>query len=186
MLRCVPWLIVLVVLAIIAPLSAQEKKFRAGAYAQDITPTKFPISVNGGMSDRLATKVHDRLHARCLVLDDGTTKLAIVVCDSCMIPREVTDPAKRMAAKLTGIPAERILISATHTHTGPTVAGVFQSEPDEAYQKFLAEKIAVGINRAHDRLKPARIGWGVGKEPDQVFNRRWKVKPSSMLLQDPV
>src|SRR5438046_292063 len=55
------------------PSSGQEpaKKFRAAAYAQDITPQKFPISVNGGMSDRQATAAHDRLHARCLVLDDG-------------------------------------------------------------------------------------------------------------------
>src|SRR6516164_5598621 len=54
-----------------APAQAQLKKFRAGAFAQDITPAKFPISVNGGMTDRQATKAYDRLHARCLVLDDG-------------------------------------------------------------------------------------------------------------------
>src|SRR5262245_52563781 len=101
------------------PLSAQGpgKQFRAGAFAQDITPTKFPISVNGGMTDRQATEAHDRLHARCLVLDDGTTKIAIVICDSCMIPREVTDVAKQLAQKATGISPDRILISATHTHT---------------------------------------------------------------------
>jgi neutral ceramidase len=177
----------LIVFSCVGLSFAQEgaKKLRAGAYAQDITPVKFPISVNGGMTDRLATKVHDRLHARCLVLDDGTTKIAIVVCDSCMIPREVTDPAKKMAAKLTGIPPDRILISATHTHTAPTVSGVFQSEPDAAYQKYLAEKIAAGIEKAHRQLTPAKIGWGVGKDDAQVFNRRWKIKPGSMLAQDP-
>ncbi len=174
-------------LALGTPLPAQEPamKFRAGAFAQDITPTRFPISVNGGMNDRLATKVHDRLHARCLVLDDGTTKIALVVCDSCMIPREVTDPAKKLAAKLTGIPPERILISATHTHTAPTVAGVFQSEPDSEYQKYLAAQIAAGIKKAHSNLQLAKIGWGVAREPNQVFNRRWKIKPGSALLQDP-
>ena len=166
---------------------AQEgaKKFRAGAYAQDITPAKFPISVNGGMSDRQATAANDRLHARCLVLDDGATTIAFAVCDSCMIPREVTDVAKQLAQKATGIPPERILISATHTHTAPTVAGVFQSDPDVAYQEYLAEKIAAGIAKAHSRLAHAKIGWGVGKDDEQVFNRRWKVKPGSMLLQDP-
>ncbi len=168
-----------------APLSAQNKVFRAGAHAQDITPIKFPISVNGGMQDRQATKVHDRLHARCLVLDDGAGKIAIAVCDSCMIPREVTDSAKLLAQKATGIPPERILISATHTHTAPTVAGVFQSDPDEAYQKYLAEKIAVGIAKANSQLAPAKIGWGVGKDDTQVFNRRWEVKPGSPLLADP-
>jgi hypothetical protein len=167
-------------------LPAREgKKFRAGAYAQDITPTKFPISVNGGMADRQATKVHDRLHARCLVLDDGKTKIAFAVCDSCMIPREVTDEAKTLVSVGAGIPPERILISATHTHTAPTVAGVFQSEPDKAYASFLAQKIAAGILQAHSNLAPAKIGWGVGKDETQVFNRRWKVKPGSALLKDP-
>ncbi len=165
---------------------AQEKKaFRAGACAQDITPTKFPISVNGGMSDRQATAVHDRLHARCLALDDGTHKLVLVVCDSCMIPRAITDAAKELARKTTGIPPECITISATHTHTAPTVGGVFQSDPDEGYVEYLKEKIAAGIAKAVANLEPARIGWGVGKDPTQVFNRRWKVQPGSALLADP-
>src|SRR5207247_7749229 len=115
-----------------SPLHAADAKkvFRAGAYAMDITPQKFPISVNGGMQDRQARAATDRLHARCLILDDGTTRLAIAVCDSCMIPRGIMDLAKRRAAQSTHIPQERILISATHTHTAPTVAGVFQSDPD--------------------------------------------------------
>lgn len=178
-------LVILVLLANVVSLSAQEKKFRAAAYAQDITPVKFPISVNGGMTDRQATKAHDKLHARCLVLDDGTTTIAIVVCDSCMIPREVTDPAKTMAQRLTGIPPERILISATHCHSAPTVAGVFQSDPDEAYRKFLAEKIAEGIKKAKDQLALAHVGWGVAQVPGQVFNRRWTFKPGSSLALDP-
>ena len=60
-----------------ASSEAAEPKFRAGAYAQDITPITFPISVNGNMADKLATSAHDPLHARCLVLDDGRTKIAL-------------------------------------------------------------------------------------------------------------
>lgn len=160
------------------------KVFRAGAHAMDITPQKFPISVNGGMQDRQAMGARDRLHARCLVLDDGTTRIALVVCDSCMIPRELLDEAKRLARKTTGIPTDYMLISATHTHTAPTVAGVFQSEPDQDYQKYLVKRIAEGIEKAHAIRAPARIGWGVGKDPTQVFNRRWKMKPGS-IAADP-
>ncbi|HZZ77242.1 MAG TPA: neutral/alkaline non-lysosomal ceramidase N-terminal domain-containing protein [Gemmataceae bacterium] len=178
-------LALIMVLVVAASAFAQGRAFRAGAFAQDITPRKFPISVNGGMTDRQAMSAHDRLHARCLVLDDGTTKIAFAICDSCMIPREVTEPARKLAANLSGIPAANILISATHTHTAPTASGVFQSEPDEAYQKYLAEQIAAGIKKAHDRLAPAKIGWGVGSDPTQVFNRRWKVKAGSQLLADP-
>lgn len=169
-----------------APVQAQNNKvFRAGAYAQDIVPTKFPVSVNGGMQDRQANSAHDRLHARALVLDDGNTRIALVICDSCMIPREITDAAKTLAQKATGIPPERILIAATHTHYAPTLGGVFQSDPDPHYVKELPGMIAAGIAKANERLAPARIGWGVGKDPSQVFNRRWKLKPGSALLINP-
>jgi hypothetical protein len=154
----------------------QKPGLRAGAFAMNVTPEVFPISVNGGMSDRQATKAHDPLHARCLVLDDGKTKLAIVVVDSCMIPRELIDTAKRQAAAKTGIPASNMLVSATHTHTAPTVGGVFQSDPDAGYVKFLAAKIADGIEKAHASRVPAEAGWGVVKEPSELFNRRWKMK----------
>lgn len=167
------------------PASADDGKvFRAGAFAVDITPPEFPISVNGGMRDRQATAAHDQLHARCLVLDDGRTRIAFAVCDSCMIPREIFDEAKSRASKSTGIPADKMLASATHTHTAPTVTGVFQSEPDEAYRQFLAGRIAEGIRRANDNLEPARIGWGVGSDPTQVFNRRWFMQPG-IVNRDP-
>ncbi len=153
-----------------------EPALRAGAYAMDVTPQKFPVSVNGGFADRKVNSAHDPLHARCLVLDDGTTKLAIVVVDSCMIPRELIDEAKKLAAKKTGIPATNMLISATHTHSAPAVASVFGSDADAEYTKFLVRKIAEGIDKAHTNLAPAKLAWGIAEEPHQVFNRRWKLK----------
>lgn len=158
-----------------------EQIFRAGAFAADITPLEFPISVNGSMSDVQAEHAHDPIHARCLVLDDGKTRLAFVVCDSCMIPRDIVDAAKDLASKRTGIAASHILISATHTHSAPTVTGVFQSEPDEDFRKFLVVRIAEAIQKAAGRLEPAQIGWGSADEPNQVFNRRWHVKPGTVL-----
>src|SRR5262245_25490241 len=180
------WFFLAAVLLVLArPVHAADRAaFRAGAFAMDITPDKLPISVNGGMQDRQATAVHDRLHARCLVLDDGKTKLVIAVCDSCMIPREILDQAKQLASQATGIPTGHMLISATHTHTAPTVSGVFQSEPDVAYQKLLTERIAAGIQKAAANLAPAKVGWAVGRDPTQVFNRRWKMK-SGAVLEDP-
>jgi neutral ceramidase len=161
-----------------------SKSLRAGAVAQDITPRSFPISVNGNMSDVLATGAHDPIHARCLVIANGETSLAIVVCDSCMIPRELIDAARKRAGEKTGIPAGNILVSATHAHSCPTVAGVFQSDPDPGYSQFLIEQIAVGIEKAHGRLEPARIGWATVDEPSQLFNRRWVIK-SGETFEDP-
>ena len=79
---------------------AQEKVFRAGAAIIDVTPTKLPVIVNGGMAERLAHKVVDPLHARCLVLDDGRTQVAIAVVDSCLIPRALLDKAKESVDNL--------------------------------------------------------------------------------------
>ncbi|MBN9520948.1 hypothetical protein J0H58_20905 [bacterium] len=171
-------LLLLATVAAAAPAAQQRPSgLRAGAFAQDVTPEHFPISVNGGFADRQATGAADKLHARCLVLDDGKTKAALCVVDSCMIPRELGDAARAEASQATGIPAGNILISATHTHTAPTVGGVFQSDPDERYVAFLSKKIAAGITAAHAKLAPAQVGWGAADEPNHVFNRRWLTQP---------
>ncbi len=159
--------------------AAAEAPFRAGAATSNITP-RLGISVNGGMADRTAVHVHDELHARCLVLDDGRTRLAIVTVDSCVVPRDVFDAAKRLIQKEAKLPADHVLMAATHTHYAPTVANVFQSKADETYKAFLARRIADGVRRAITNLAPARIGWAVGSEPNQVFNRRWHLKPGTM------
>lgn len=158
--------------------------FRAGAFAIDITPEKFPVSSAGSMSPRQATQAHDPLLARCIVLDDGKTQLAFAVCDSCMIPRDIFDAAKQTVSETVGIPTDRILMSATHTHTAVTATPVFQSEADTDYCAFLSAQIAKGIIQAASQLEPARIGWAVGNNPRQVFNRRWYMRPD-MKLSNP-
>lgn len=166
----------------VAPVPGQEaakgRVFRAGAYAADITP-QFPIAMNGQMHDRQATSAYDTLRARCLVLDDGRAPVAIVVVDSCMVPRRIFEQAKDRIERLTGIRSDRMLMSATHSHTAPAVAGVFQTEPDENYALFLIEQITYGVRKAFDERVPARIGWGVANDSDEVFCRDWLMKPGT-------
>ena len=156
-----------------------KKVFRAGAHGIDVTPQKFPVIVNGGMRERTATEVVDPLHARCLVLDDGTTQIAVAVVDSCMVPRSILDEAKELARKATGIPTSRMMISATHTHSAPAVAGCLGSGVQEDYAAYLPGRIAEGIELAQKSLAPARVGWAVGKDPKNVFCRRYLMKPGT-------
>lgn len=142
------------------PEAGKMKTFRAGALAVDVTPKKFPVIINGGMTERTARGVVDPLHARCLVLDDGTMQIAMVVVDSCMVPRSILDEAKRLAQAATGIPMERMLISSTHTHSAPAVAGVLGSDGDEEYAKYLPGRIAEGIQGAQKNFAP---GGSVGR-----------------------
>ena len=154
-----------------------EPLLRAGAVAIDITPLKFPVIINGSMSERTADKVVDRLHARCLVLDDGTTTIAIVVVDSCMMPRKLLDQAKQLASRATGIPVSRMLISATHAHSVPSVHGCLGTDEDTDYAQYLPGQIAKGIVQAHAALTPARLGWAFGRDEKNVACRRWMMKP---------
>ena len=149
--------------------NTSSKVFRAGAATSNITP-KIGTSINGNMKDVTIKQIHDETHARCIVLDDGQTRLALVTVDLCMIYREELDEAKRRVHQITGIPIENMMMSAIHTHSGETACSVFQSDPDKEYLKFLTERIADAVIRANNNLAPARIGWTIGNEPTQVFN----------------
>jgi hypothetical protein len=158
--------------------AAEKPVFRAGAATSNITP---PIGTYGAArsSREAATHVHDELHARCLVLDDGEAKLALVVCDLRHISAEVAAAAKVIIKESTGIPPECVLISATHTHTsGGARLEQKEGQPYYDYTAFLTRRIADGVLRAFNQLEPARIAWGVAEEPSQVFNRRWFLKAS--------
>lgn len=163
-------------LVLLATLTAHAE-FRAGAFAQDISPTKFPAPVNGGMKGNFADRVTDPMHARCLALHDGKRALVFVVVDACLIPREICEEAKAIASQATGIPKEHLLISATHTHSAAALTPAFQSDPDPEYVKTVPGLIAKGIVQAVQNLEPAELGWAFGSDPSQVFNRRWHMKP---------
>jgi neutral ceramidase len=179
----------LLVLALFAgpvgsPLFGQPPvpKFRAGAATSNITP---PLGspIIGGFVPFPATHVHDELHARCLVLDDGKTKLVLVVCDLLGIDRQVSDEARALIQQDLGIPKDNVLISATHTHSAASALGkdarVISDTMDE-YQRFVARRIVDGVKRAHNLLRPAEIAWGQAEAPEHVFNRRWHMKPGTI------
>ncbi len=170
----------------VSVVQAQSKLFRAGASISDITPPLGEGIVGNYGTPPPATHIHDPLHARSLVLDDGETKLVFVLCDNVSINREVFDEAKRMVQEATGIPADKMLMAATHTHSATSARGSgkrnrgwLTDEPLEGYQAFLARRIADGVRVAFNNLEPARIGWGVGQLPQHLFNRRWKMKPGT-------
>jgi hypothetical protein len=162
---------------------AQPLEFRAGAAASNITP---PLGepIVGGWESPPGEHIHDELYARCLVLDDGETRLAIVICDNLGIAREVYDTARQLILKETGILEANVMMAATHTHSSIIARGTDRAvyyDRLSPYQKFLASRIADGVRRAVNNLEPAQIGCGSVQEPTQVFNRRWFMKPGTPI-----
>ncbi len=159
--------------------------FRAGAATSNITPP-LGADIIGGFVPFPSTNVHDELRARCLVLDDGQTKLALVVLDLLGIDYCVSGEARKLIAEEAGIPPSNVLISAVHTHSAASAMGtpassryVFPQKADD-YQRFVARRIADGVQCAANRLRPAQLGFATAQAPEHVFNRRWFLKPGTV------
>jgi neutral ceramidase len=174
-------LLVLIVLLGSTFLRAAEP-LRAGAATSNLTPD-LGADIIGGFLPIPSTHVHDELHARCLVLDDGKTKIAFVVCDLLGLHRSVSIEARRLIKEATGIPPENVLISGTHTHSAASALGDSHFTSEETlndYQRFVARRIADGVHRAANLLRPAQIAFGTADAPEHVFNRRWFLKEGKM------
>lgn len=163
----------------ISNIQAQEKIFQAGASQIDITPF-LKVEIVGNFDVPSASNIHDPLYAKTLVLDDGTTKLAIVIVDNVGINQATFDKAKAYLAEETELKKENILMASTHTHSGPSTGGKYIPEGQQLneYAEFLARKIADGVRTAINNLEPAKIGWGGVDVPDHLFVRRWFLKDS--------
>ena len=87
------------------------------------------------------------------------------------------DRAKELILEKTGIPGSHVIISATHTHSTPrAVVGLVDNDLHREYLDQLGPKIADGVQRAHENLAPAKIGWASAPESRHVHNRRWFVE----------
>jgi hypothetical protein len=159
-------------------MAAEDAKpLKAGAATANITPL-MGVPLDGTiMQIGPAKHVHDELHSRALVLDDGSTRIAIAIVDNTMISGAVLDKAKSMIEKHTGIPPSHMLLAATHTHSTPrAVVGLKPNSAEHIdYLDYLAERIAESVRRAVNHLQPAKVGWGSADDPRHVFCRRWKM-----------
>jgi neutral ceramidase len=177
---------VAILLFVCLTLTAESSgQFRAGAAKVEITPPPGvsldgPISKNGPVSS-----IHDPLHARALVLDDGVLddgnrKLAIVVVDQCMTGAEIFDAAKQQIDRAIGIPTDRILMAATHTHAAPRTVHIGREAIDDRYHHQLADWIAEAVIAADKNLAPAAIGYASFEKPELLACRRYICDPGSV------
>lgn len=164
---------------IVSPLTAAEP-LKAGVFAQNINPTTLPVWVNGNIAGVKADRIHDPLHARCLVISEGSMAIAICIVDNCILPIDLVDRARNLAAEKTGIPVNNILIAATHTHSAVSVAGVHGTPIQDDYARELPMRIAEGIHRAAENRVEAQIGWGSVQADKYIYCRRWLMKKGSL------
>ena len=117
-------------------------------------------------------------NARCLVLDDGTTKLALVVLDLLGTEAGMCGETRSLIEKQVGIPSTNVMISAVHTHSACGIGGKTPAAGlCENYRAFVVQRIVDGVRCATNRLRPAQLACLTTQAPEHIFNRRWFVKP---------
>jgi neutral ceramidase len=178
------WSLCCLVFLLSGPLIAlaADRTLRAGAAAVDISPREFPLNMPGGFAANMAESVHDPLHARAVVLSSEEVTLAMVVVDSIGVAPEVIEEAKAIASREIGIPVNRMLVCSTHTHSGPPSNVTQEDSPAAAYRGILVQGIADSIIQAAGGLQLASVGAAAHTLTDEVFNRRWYLKPGKMPL----
>ncbi len=176
----------LVVVGLAPAVEIPQSVLKAGAATSNLTP-ELGGAIIGGFLPFPAKHIHDELHARSLVLDDGQTKLALVVCDLLGIHRTVSVEARKLIEAETGIPAANVLISGTHTHSATSaISGSVREYTSDLelndYQRFVVRRIADSVRCAANLLRPAEIAFGSVDVPEHVHVRRWFLKEGTMPL----
>lgn len=167
-------------------------EFRAAAIRMDITP-KTPQWLHG-YAPRQSTGVHDPIYHRILALQEGTNRLYLVASDICTLVPSYCDEVLGQLEKETGIPAEEVWWTCTHTHAAPhvgpqllgplfqkTLGNRFFMQHDTNHWNFVNEQLKRGIVAARKALEPARLGISIGEAQANV-NRRERTPEGRIRL----
>jgi neutral ceramidase len=174
-------------------VSATTRQLQAGVAVADITP---PVGYRmcGYFNERLSTGVLNPLHAKALVLRQGGTRAALVFCDIIGLSPEVSKRARAQVEQELGIPAENVLLAATHSHTGPLY---FDALRDHLHQKAVAAHgkdpceerdypselvtgMVTAIREADAKVRPVQAQAGVTQQRGLSFNRRFHMKDGTV------
>lgn len=167
------------VFVLCAALPAWSADLRVGRAAMRITPP-VGMPLQGSYAQRISKGIHDDLYAKALVLERDGSRAALVVCDTIGVPRQVVEDARRIIGSNTGVPGNRVMISGTHTHSGPllTWSPLTRSigadlEITRQYMAALPGRIAESVRLAEADLKEARASATEAREDGLSINRRW-------------
>jgi len=157
-------------------------KLYAGTAKQKITPEVGAL-LFGYNNNQVSHSVHDDLYATALALRYGDTAVVLLSADLCLINNDIADGIRAKAGQAAGIPAERVILSCTHTHSGPRTAGFSRwGSPDMPYvESVLTPACAAVAKAAMGDMHPVRVGIGT-TESRVGINRRELLRDDTVIL----
>ena len=150
--------------------------FKAGAARVVITP---PVGVElTGYGFGPSVGILDDLEAQALVLEQRAEVVVLVTADLLLVGDELVAGVRRRVQEALGIPGERVLLTASHTHSGPATAPLRQwGVMDADYLRNLESQLVGLAALAQRNLQEARVGVGLGRLENISENRRRKGGP---------
>jgi len=159
-------------------LTAQADELLVGTAKLELTPAgKVPLAGYSRRKGKAATGVHDPLFVRALAMQHGQTRVVIASCDLLIIDERLFEAVQRRVIAEHRDPPLHLLLTATHTHSGPGAYGqaffekLSMGHYDPEVFAFLVDRIAATILQAAAHLHPARIRSQAAATSGFVVNR---------------
>jgi neutral ceramidase len=140
-------------------------RLTAGVSLVDISPGPGIELAGYPHHPRFNKGIHDPLYAGCICLDDGATKLAIVSMDLLIYSKKEVQAVRDEISRTTPIPAGNIMITCSHTHSGPWASGRLDLEaleqkltPDPGFLSDLHRKLVSLVKDAWENRFEAQVG----------------------------
>lgn len=154
-------------------------KLKAGAATVDITPKDSQFLFGYPHVERYSTGMHDPLYSSALYLSDGNTQVLFIANDIIFVSKDVVSQARKKIEKAIGVPAGNIMITATHTHSGPITvdyisckADTVVPKVDERYVQFMVGCIVEAATKAFGNAQDAKLGLSIADDTGVGTNRR--------------
>lgn len=163
----------------------EERMIKAGASRKIINPDTSQFLFGYPHVKRYSTGVHDDLETACLYITDGTNELVIITNDLIFVSKQMTERVRTELNTKLGIPQEHILISATHTHSGPLTVNYASNTADPVvpladtnYIAKVCERMIECALEAKEGAEKAEIGLVHADSTGIGTNRRDPSGPS--------
>lgn len=173
------------------PLALGGQPLKVGVATTEITPPLgYPMS--GYFSARGATGTLDPLLAKAIVFQQGDQRVGLLIADMLKVDQGLADAVRARVSEATGIPTHRLIIAATHSHTGPAyrtdlaryrheqATGDTTQDDSPGYIPLLIAQMAKALVKANDAIQPIVMRSGAGYEDEVSFNRRFLLKDGTV------
>ncbi|MGV8090489.1 MAG: hypothetical protein AB2L24_01305 [Mangrovibacterium sp.] len=162
-----------------------ENRFKAGAAFVNITPKEPHFLYGYPFVERMSTGVHDWLLSSALYLTDGREQTIMISNDIIYVSKASVRRIRKAVSEKTGVLAANILVSATHTHSGPVTVDCIVSANDPIvpktdinYLEYMEGKIIDAACQAVANASSAEVGFFISDGTGIGTNRHDPSGPS--------